>query len=51
MWPVISSDKMADQRLRKEYVPRQAQKDLETVTNAMMNFTPNDWDEWFDILS
>ena len=29
----ISSDKMADQRSRKEYVPRQAHKDPESITN------------------
>ena len=29
----LSSDKMAGQRRRKEYVPRQAQEDPETITN------------------
>ena len=36
----------------KEYVPRQAQKDPEAVTNddkdTRGEFTLNDWDEWFD---
>ena len=45
---------MADQRPWKEYVPRQAQKDPETITNddegTRREFTPNDWDEWFDSL-
>ena len=39
---VISSDKMVDQRPRKEYVPQQVQKGPER------EFTLNDWDEWFD---
>jgi len=51
---VISSDKMADQRSRKKYVPRQAQKDPETVTNndedTRSEFTLNDWDEGCDSL-
>lgn len=44
-----SSDIMADHRSRKEYMPRQAQKGPETVTNEdediRRQFTLN---EWFD---
>ena len=42
----ISSDRMADQKPRNEYVPRQAQKDPETVTNDMVKVPEEIYPKW-----